>query len=185
MDENNNYNYDYNYSDPNPKSGRTGFAITALIMGILSILLCCCGAGIIFAPLGIIFAIISLATSRGGTGMAITGLVLSSISAVFIIIVCVSYHQIIGDVIRFSGESEKVITEYQETGELPDYLDKYNGDEYKDFWKSAGYDDFNDYFDQILKSANISTSKNSSSEGGEESKNKNDDVVDLGFLPAV
>lgn len=58
-----------------------GFAITSLVLGIISILTtCCCGLGILLGILGIIFGCIQQKDSLGQKpGMAILGIVLSGI----------------------------------------------------------------------------------------------------------
>ena len=60
---------------------RQGFAIASMILGILSIVLCCI-MGCILALPGIILGIISLATKRDGTGMAIAGIITSALGIV-------------------------------------------------------------------------------------------------------
>ena len=67
------------------------FAVTALVMGILSVTvgMCCC-YGLPFNVLGIVFSIVALIQIRnqpdchGGRGMAIAGLVLSVLSVLLI-----------------------------------------------------------------------------------------------------
>jgi len=58
-------------------------AIVSLVMGILSILLCCCfGVGIIFGIIGIVCAI--MAKNKGQSkGLVIAGLVCSIVGCVF------------------------------------------------------------------------------------------------------
>lgn len=180
--EENMYNSNEVYNDlndPNPKSGRTGLAVAALVMGIISLVLCCCGLGFICAPLGIIFGIVSLATGRGGTGMAITGIVLSAITAVILIVFCASCGTYIKDYVKFVGDAENVIEEYQETGELPDYLEKYTDEEYDEIWESAGYDDFYGFFDDIIEKSGLSKSSGTSQKNN---SSKDEKVVDLSFL---
>ena len=71
---------DYNGSEinENPNSGKTGFAVASLVLGIISVLCCCFGLGYITAPLSLIFGIIALVKRHGGTVMSIIGVVLSS-----------------------------------------------------------------------------------------------------------
>ena len=71
-------------------------AIASLVMGILSLVFWCCYIGyIIFAPLGIIFAV--LARKQGSiSGMATAGLVTSIISIASAIIFWVVFVAIIG-----------------------------------------------------------------------------------------
>lgn len=143
--------YDPNYRGyDDPKSGKTGLAVASLILGIIGFICCCCGFGYVLAPLSIILGIISLATHRGGKGFAVTGIILSAITIIILVIFALVYGPIARDYIRFVSEADKVIEEYAETGELPDYLDKYNDPKYKDFWESNGYKNFNDFLDDLI-----------------------------------
>ena len=104
MNENSNNQYNTPqppmYSPPPPPMGFKppghGMAIASLVMGILSLVLWCCYIGyIIFAPLGIIFAVI--ARRQGSiSGMATAGLVTSIISIASAIIFWVVFVAIIG-----------------------------------------------------------------------------------------
>ena len=62
--------------------GTNGFAVTGLVLGILSFVFCCCYGGIPFNVLGLVFSIIGLVQINreprryGGKGLAIAGIVL-------------------------------------------------------------------------------------------------------------
>lgn len=80
--------YDYDPQDRRPKP-TNGLAVAALIVGILSILTCCCGVGgVIFGCAGIFLAVLS---KEGGPmeGNALAGLILSVIGVIlgFIILI--------------------------------------------------------------------------------------------------
>ena len=70
---------------------KNGMAITSLVMGILSLVTCCCGwIALVLGILGIIFAILS----RGGDSMcsqAKAGLILSIIGVSIAILVIIAY----------------------------------------------------------------------------------------------
>lgn len=82
---NNNYNTSYAspYSSAQPEISK-GFAIASLVMGILSIITCCCSiTGILFGILGIIFYCVQQKDSEGKRPTQATiGLVLSIIGLV-------------------------------------------------------------------------------------------------------
>ena len=63
----------------------TGFGIASLVMGIISIFTsCCCGLGILFSILGIIFGCIQPQNTYGKKpGVAIAGIILSSVAILF------------------------------------------------------------------------------------------------------
>lgn len=82
----------YQYqTQPQPAPEKNGMALASLVMGILSLICCCCGyAGIGFGALGIIFALLSR-KEEPMCGQAKTGLILSiiglSITVLVIIVV--------------------------------------------------------------------------------------------------
>lgn len=140
--------------EENPNSGKKGFAITSLVLGIVSLVCCCCGLGYIAAPLSIIFAIIALVKHHGGKAMSIVGIVLSSIVIIGLIAFHIEFGPVLSsgvaqDYFQFAQEYEAVFDEYDETGELPDYIEKYAGPEYDSFWESSGYKDFYEFFDSL------------------------------------
>ncbi len=81
--------YNTNYSSPYSSGAEEvskGFAIASLVMGILSIVICCCGLNIIFGILGIIFYFVQQKDSEGKRPTQATiGLILSIIGLVFAI----------------------------------------------------------------------------------------------------
>ena len=148
-------NYNGSEINENPNSGKTGFAVASLVLGIISVLCCCLGLGYITAPLSLIFGIIALVKRHGGTVMSIIGVVLSSI-CVFFLIICTVYYNMyfkgfFNDYMNFIQNAPQIIEEYKETGDLPDYIEKYNDPKYDEFWKEAGYDDFYDFFDEFVE----------------------------------
>lgn len=70
-------------TDPNPEISK-GFGIASLVMGILSIVTCCCGVGALFSILGIIFGCIQQRDEYGQKpGQAIAGIITSCIGLLF------------------------------------------------------------------------------------------------------
>jgi hypothetical protein len=68
------------------------FALTSMILGILSLLLgWCCSSGFLTAPLAIVFGIVSLVRIKGqperysGKGMATVGIVCASLGILVVI----------------------------------------------------------------------------------------------------
>ena len=93
-----NNNYNTNYTSPYggaPEEYSKGFAIASLVMGILSVITCCCGIiGIIFGILGIIFYCVQPKDSEGkrptqatvGLILSIVGLVIAAGGIIFSLI---------------------------------------------------------------------------------------------------
>lgn len=80
----NNYQPNYNFA-PQPQNLKSGLAITSMVFGILAIVGSIIIIGIVFAPIGLILAIVALvkASKRpneyGGKGFAVAGLVTSAL----------------------------------------------------------------------------------------------------------
>ncbi len=179
MNNNNEVYYDQNVyyrgEEPNPNKSKKGLAIASLVLGIVSIVCFCCGFGFVTAPLAIIFGIIALVKKEGGTAMSVVGIVLSAISIIVVAAVIALYWQPMSDYVRFIGEAQPVIEEYKESGELPDYLEKYNGEKYEEFWESGGFDDFDDFFEQFI--VEFEAAQNGTS-GGTTSRDDSDSSYD-------
>ena len=74
-----------------PEPEKNGMAIASLVMGILSLLCCCCGyAGVGFGALGIIFALLSR-KEEPMCSQAKTGLILSCIGLAMTVIVVIFF----------------------------------------------------------------------------------------------
>lgn len=99
MDNNQQFNNTQFNAGPNPYEGvpmgqveapsnkAGGLAIASLVLGILSLLCCCIGIGVLFGLLAIIFAIISLVKKKG-TGFCVAGIITGAIGLIFGIISC-------------------------------------------------------------------------------------------------
>ncbi|MGN0341970.1 MAG: DUF4190 domain-containing protein [Roseburia sp.] len=101
--------------------GRTGFAIASMVLGILSVTLCCAG-GWILGSIGFILGCISLAKRHNGKGMAIAGVITSILG----ILVGVYVFWTLIDCVK-SDEFQDTFREayqesyYEETGEYYDF----------------------------------------------------------------
>lgn len=133
MDDFNYYNINSQPQEPQPvpepPKRSSGFSTAALVMGICSFVLLCCGAGTIFGALGIIFALLSR-RSRTMDGTAKVGLGLSIAGTIVSLIVYIVYFTYIIQ----SPEFRSIMQNY-------DYY--YNNDGYYDDY----YDDYDDYYD--------------------------------------
>lgn len=76
--EENNWNQSYQQNEPE----RKGFAIASLVLGIISLVLCCVYGGFLGIP-GLIFGIVSLVKKESRMGMAIAGIITSSLGLVY------------------------------------------------------------------------------------------------------
>lgn len=97
---NNQYNYDDNQYTPENNEvapAKKTMGILSLVMGILSLVCSCCGGGLLWGILGIVFSSMSVKNNedaaglvKGGKITSIIGIVISVISAIVIaILYCV------------------------------------------------------------------------------------------------
>ena len=109
---NNGYSSSGGYQPQNGKTPASPMAIASLVMGILSLVLCCCfGIGsIVLGALGIIFAILSRkekpmeTMAKVGLGLSIGGVIIGLIIAVFFFISMLTSDDVQSDY-GFPGES--------------------------------------------------------------------------------
>ena len=147
---NNQYNYNQ-YNQPQKKPIWT--AVTSFVLSLVNIVLCCCTT-YVFAPLSIVFGMVSLAKKWAGKGLSIAGIIISSVSLVMMIILSVlintTFREPYQDMMKFTKSPDRYIEEYQETGEVPEDFSKYCDTEYDNWWKFMGYDSFEDFFDDYV-----------------------------------
>lgn len=148
------YNYDQNFQTAKQP---TWAAVTSFVLSIVNVVFCCC-ATFVFAPLSIIFGIVSLAKKWAGKRLAISGIIISSVSLVFMVISVILTNTVFSefkepymDMMKFAMNPNKYIEEYQETGEVPEDFQKYCDPKYDEWWENSGYEDFNDFFDDFMK----------------------------------
>lgn len=70
-------------------SNKRGLAIASMVLGIIGLVLACLSIGLFPAIIGLALGIVSLATHRGGHGMAIAGVVTSSIAVAIAVIMLI------------------------------------------------------------------------------------------------
>lgn len=154
-DYNDEQNYTYrnyrNETDPYYNQLRrpqpvSGMSIAALILGILSIICCCCGiGGVVLGTTGIIISIISRkegpmqTNAKIGLGLSVTGLVLGLIMTIFLIVFYINsdstdwnrtydfyeYHQ----TQPYESSPYNDIQKTPYSRELDDYIDHYGHQE--------------------------------------------------------
>lgn len=159
MDEDNYFNVD---SDENKKPDdfeleptKMGFAVTSFVLSLVNVFCCVCGLSYIFVPLSLIFGIISLVKKRGGKAFAVTGIVISGISMCFMIYSEVRYgefsRELAKDYLVFVQNDVKYISDYEETGEVPEEFRKYESSDYDRYWKEFGAEDFGQFYSYFIK----------------------------------
>lgn len=74
------------YQSGNGNSGYRGLAIASLVSGIIGLIFCCIGIGIIPSIIGLILSILSLRKQNTNNSMAVAGLITSLIGIISILI---------------------------------------------------------------------------------------------------
>ncbi len=106
------------------KKQKMGLSIASMVIGILSMTLCCV-FGSVLGILGLIFGIIALVKRHAGTGMAIAG-VITSILGFLVGIFMIFYVMVIGFAVNsVTNEIEPYLMQEQE---IQRYIDKNNID---------------------------------------------------------
>jgi len=167
----NQYGMNNQYGEPQPndandKSRSKGFAIAAFVIALVNLILCRCLLTIIAVPLSLIFAIITLAGNRGGKVFAIISIVISVISSVIFAFSVAFIVKLMPDFEYFLQHEEQIVSEYNETGEVPEYYQKYEDPKFDKYWSAFGYDNFNGFFGDFIngfnsESVGISVGENS------------------------
>lgn len=154
----NNYNGGYNMTPEyqggvpsEPEQKGAGLAIAAFVVSLINFLLCCSSLSIITVPLCLILAIVSLASHRKGKGLAITSIILSVFSGIIFGYFVAIYSKIMPDLIYFTEHADSIITEYEETGEIPERFEKYEDEKFDKYWSAMGYDSFEEFFADFIE----------------------------------
>ena len=151
QNQNNSYNWNnsgsYNqssggpyYQQPTYRPSGNGMVTAALVMGILSLLLTCCGLSYVFGALGIIFALLSRKNgpmdpqAKIGMGLSIAGSVLG------IVIIAVALLQDPSYYMTALKEYQQFYNEYENDDDYEDH------DNFEDY---GNYDDYDDFFHQF------------------------------------
>lgn len=125
-------------------------AISSFVISILNCVFCCCFT-YVAAPVSLAFGIISLAKKWRGTAFAVSGVVISAFTLIFMVISQVMFGSMSRDISSIMFNSSQYAEEYRETGEIPEEFVKYNDEKYDRYWEIFGYDDFEDFFSDMMK----------------------------------
>lgn len=89
----NQYNYDNNQYTPENEvaPAKKTMAIWSLIMGIASLVCSCCGGGLLWGILGVVFASSSKKNNEDGDGMAKAGKIMGIIGIVATVVIAIVY----------------------------------------------------------------------------------------------
>ena len=105
------------------REAKKGLAIWSMVLGIISLTICCCFGGVIPAVVGLILGIVSLAKKRGGKGMAIAGVIMNAIGLVWGIIMVIYFAAVavvMADAVGTEGGMQEFLEAFEE-----EYYDEY------------------------------------------------------------
>ncbi len=136
-------------------------AIVSFVASIVNIVFCCC-CTYFTVPVSLVLGIISLAKKWRGTGFAVSGVVISAFTIIIMVVSQVMFGEMSRDLSNIIINSEQYAEEYRETGEIPEEFEKYNDEKYDRYWDILGYDDFEDFFSDMMKSSDASSSDDDS-----------------------
>lgn len=172
------YNYNNNmpggqfYNVPDNKKPLWA-AIVSFVTSLVNLVSCCC-CTYLLAPVSLVFGIISLAKKWRGTSFAVSGIVISSVAIVFMLVSQIAFGKMSNDISYIIVQSEQYAEEYAETGEIPDEFVKYTDPEYDSYWRTLGCDDFYEFLDLVMSFYNVGRNTDNSSDGGEDAIDDND-----------
>jgi len=137
-------------------SNRPGFSIAALILSIISF--CCCCISPLFSIPAALLAVHVFVRGYDGKVKAGISLFICVISLIIFAMLMATYVPIYNDFKTFVAD-EVAVEHYRESGELPKYIEKYDGREYNDILERFGYNGLRDYLDQWLAEIEANSNK--------------------------
>lgn len=159
MNENNPY---YNNQDEKtPKQSLSSIAIASLVLGIISIISCFFLLNFVFGIISIVLSIVAIRKKASGKPLSITGMSLSIISFIISTFILILIHPLLAvlpdlyhDMKLIYSDYDNIIEEFDRTGNLPEYMDKYDEGEIGVFFDEH-YDGFDYFFDKNLRLENL------------------------------
>lgn len=142
-----------------PDSQKTGLAIAAFCISLINFIVFRSVLSFIAVPVSLIMAIVSLKKRRGGKTFSIIAIVVSSLSTILFAFYAVIMVKIYPDMKYLTDNFTSITSEYEETGAIPEYYDKYRDPKYDDYWKQLGVNSFDEFFEYIMKQFNVTYKK--------------------------
>lgn len=174
-----------------PNNTKIWASVTSLVLGIISLVLCCCCPYLfLLAVASIVFGIIALVQGMSGKGMAIAGIVISSVVLIIALLLNLIFGAIIKDLTKLSKEPQYYVEMYEETGEVPEEFQKYCDPKYDKYWDAMNIDGFETFYGMLMdeleknypasKSSKRSSSSDRKDSGSSESRSSSGELpIDL------
>lgn len=129
-----------------PSAAKTGLATASFIISLVNLIFFAFTLSFILSPISIILGVVSLVKRQGGKAFAVLGIVISSVSIVIFGIVMSVFVKVYPDMEYFIRNDTAIISEFEESGEIPEQFDKYRSPEYDKYWKKSGLKNFDEFF---------------------------------------
>lgn len=136
-----------------PEYLKTGLATASFVISMVNLIFFKMILSFILVPLSLVFGIMSLVKHQGGKGLAITGIIISTVSLVIFGVFMAIFVKIYPDMEYFIRNDTAIISEFEETGEIPEQFEKYKAPEYDKYWQAFGgsFEGFFEYFIEIYE----------------------------------
>ena len=130
----------------------SGFSegLVALIVSLVNFFMFGSLLSFISVPVVLIFAIIALKRGNSGRIMAVISIIVSILSALIFAFYVAVIVKLAPEIKYFADHDKEIIAEYYETGEIPERYEKFRDKKYDKIWSNLGYDDFDDFFGDII-----------------------------------
>lgn len=133
------------------KNTKIWASVTSLVLGLVSLVLCCCCPYLyLLAVASIVFGIISLVQRMSGKGMAIAGIIVSAVVLIIVLLLNIIFGPIIRDLSKLGEDPQHYVEMYEETGEIPDEFRKYCEPKYDKYWDAMDIDGFEDFYGMLM-----------------------------------
>lgn len=147
------------YQIPEKKPRQVTLAVLSFVFSLLPLLFCCCVIYtslvsvflILISLLALILGVMSLILHKDGKGFAITGIIISVVMMVSLLFSIIFLSGPSEDLMTFSNDPQTYISEYEETGEIPEEFSEYSDPKYDWFWAVMGVDSFDEFYRQFIE----------------------------------
>lgn len=182
-----NEDFYYNDSPDNfekmPEFLKTGLATASFITAMVNFVIFGFTLTFILAPVSIITGALSLKRKQGGKGFAIAGIAVSVVGVILNILFISVFVKVYPDMEYFIKNDYSIISEFAESGEIPEQFEKYRSPEYDNYWKAMSCEDFDGFFaifiEIYLKTQGLQTAPSSPDSPEIPYSNDGEELVEL------
>ena len=156
-----------------PKRSGTVPGLIALIISLVNFFIFGSLLTFLTLPAVIVFSVIVFKRGSEGRALAIISIIITIISSVLFAFYIAIVVKIAPDIKYFAEHDKEIVANYEENGEIPERYQKYQDKKYDKIWSRMGYDDFDDFFGDIVKGYRESILKDEKLEANSNDKKDN------------